>query len=206
MDSSLINITKIKYLKNKAEITVGDEVYKNISLEVLYKFSIKEGEVKRDYFKDFLLENEKQNAKSFLINSLSRSSKTEMMARQKLYEKGFKKKAVEYAIEFAREYGYIDDAKYASTYAATKALNKGEYKIRFELRSKGLSEEEIEKALDNIDDEKYAKSATLLAEKYMRGKELNKKNYEKLCRHLISRGYEFELVKKIAEPYFSNEP
>jgi hypothetical protein len=23
---------------------------------------------------------------------------------------------------------------------------------------------------------------------------------------LISRGYEFELVKKIAEPYFSNEP
>ena len=89
MELSQISVKKIKYLKNLAEITTADQqVYKNINIEALHKFSIKEGDVEKKHFDEFLLENEKLNAKIFLIRSLSRSPKTEKMARQKLHEKG----------------------------------------------------------------------------------------------------------------------
>ena len=205
MELSPISIIKIKYLKNLAEITTADQqVYKNINIEALHKFSIKEGDVEKKYFDEFLLENEKQNAKIFLIRSLSRSPKTEKMARQKLHEKGFRKKAIDYAISFALEYGFINDEKYANEYSSASTSNKGEYRIRFEMMQKGLSEEEIENALKKIDEQEYIDAAERLAIKYMKGKEVNKKNYERLCRYLISRGYSFDLVKKIAEPFFSS--
>ena len=94
---------------------------------------------------------------------------------------------------------FVDDVRYASAFAREKAsiTGWGPVKIRFALRAKGLTDEDIAEGLAEVD----AASAEDRLETLMRNKwktlSDDPQGRLKLIRFALSRGYEYDIVKTI---------
>ena len=102
---------------------------------------------------------------------------------------------IEYVIEKLRSYQFLNDGAYAENYVESASKRKGGRLIRMELRGKGVSDMEIDAALDNLDEEKEVATATAILQKYMRGKVADKATLQKAFRYLMGKGFEVDVVK-----------
>ncbi len=194
----MVEIKEIKRNKKSYTLVVGDETLKNVNADVVLSYSLQVGEMDVDKFREFLKENDRQNAKGYLYNMIARKARTTKEARERLYEKGYRKDAVDYAIESVSAYGYLDDGEYAKNYVSNAVRSKGGYRLRRELQLKGVSDESIAEALIEVDSDSEFISAVTLAEKYLKNKDATDvKVKEKLFRYLVSRGYGYDAVKKV---------
>ncbi len=92
---------------------------------------------------------------------------------------------------------FVDDRRYAAAFAREKSTLQGwgTVKIRFQLRGKGISDEIISEALQEVDPEKAAsKLDKLAADKYRLLKE-DPQCRLKLLKALLSRGYGYDEVE-----------
>jgi regulatory protein len=92
---------------------------------------------------------------------------------------------------------FVDDRRYAAAFAREKSSLQGwgAVKIRFQLRGKGISDEIISEALQEVDPEKAAsKLDKLAADKYRLLKE-DPQCRLKLLKALLSRGYGYDEVE-----------
>ncbi len=194
----MVIIEEIKRNKKSYTIVVNGETLKNINIEVALSYAIKEGEMENEKYREFLKENEKQNAKAYLYSMISRKSRTIKEARERLYQKGYHKEAVEYAINTVSSYGYLDDEAFAENFIENAIKNKGTFRIKRELKERGVSQDVLENAVKEIDHVEEEERALASAKKYLKGKSLEEeKTKEKLFRHLVSRGYSYEIIKRV---------
>ena len=155
--------------------------------------------------KSFMIVNikkeNKQKCKNTALRIIERAYKTEKEMRKRLSEKGYEKEEIDEAVNFLKEYKFIDDDSYVKLYIKEKIKSYGSQKIKYSLINKGISKEVIEEELNNIESEEMKQTALCLAEK--KYKNLSKsendkfKLYNKICRYLISRGYEYDMVKSV---------
>ena len=96
------------------------------------------------------------------------------------------------------ENGYVDDARYAAAFAREKSrlTGWGPVKITFQLRGKGISEEVIRHALQDVDvQEASGKLQALLAAKY-KSVQGEPDARLRLIRFALGRGYEWNAVSE----------
>jgi len=96
---------------------------------------------------------------------------------------------------------YIDDARYAACFAREKSSlhGWGPVKIRFLLRGKGISNEDIAAGLAEIEAPKAdAKLRRLVEEKY-KTLEGDPQCKLKLLKYALSRGYEYDQVSSVID-------
>lgn len=95
------------------------------------------------------------SAKDYAAKLLSFCDRSENEIREKILKKGYSEAECEEAVAFCREYGYIDDVRFANHFVHDSVQIKklGAYRIRMELKRKGISDEIIEVALSAINDE-----------------------------------------------------
>ncbi|MCR5561741.1 MAG: RecX family transcriptional regulator [Bacteroidales bacterium] len=96
---------------------------------------------------------------------------------------------------------FVDDARYAAAFARDKSslTGWGPIKIRFALRAKGLSEEDINSGLGEVDGNAAAsKLESLLRSKW---KSLSEEpdGRLRLIRFALSRGYEYSEVERLVK-------
>lgn len=118
--------------------------------------------------------------------------------RDKLYEWGLWKDAVESIIAELVTNNFINEERFAKAFAGGKFRIKkwGKVKIRLELKKKGITEYCIRKGLQEIDGDQYEETLNKVIEERARkthDKNPLKRNY-KIAQYLISRGYEPDLV------------
>ena len=92
---------------------------------------------------------------------------------------------------------FVDDRRYAAAFAREKSALQGwgAVKIRFRLRGKGVSDEIITDALQEIDPEKaVSKLDKLAAERYRLLKD-DPQCRLKMLKALLSRGYDYDEVE-----------
>lgn len=117
---------------------------------------------------------------------------------QKLDSFGLEEPQKTMLVSELRKEGYLDDERFAKLYSGGKFRQKkwGKLKIKRELRLKGISEETIQKGLEEIEGQTYLETLEQLAlSKFKDLKETNlyiRKN--KVAAFLVSKGYESELV------------
>lgn len=93
--------------------------------------------------------------------------------------------------------GFVSDSRYAAAYAREKASISGwgKIKIRHTLRAKGLSSEDIEMGLREVDDESAAsKLRKVVGVKFASLKD-DPQRHVKLLRFAMGRGYSYEEVE-----------
>lgn len=93
---------------------------------------------------------------------------------------------------------FVDDRRYAAAFAREKASLQGwgPIKIRFQLRGKGISEEIIADALQEIDPEKAASKLDKFAADKYRLLKGDPQCRLKLLKALLSRGYGYDEVEE----------
>ena len=101
---------------------------------------------------------------------------------------------------------FVDDSRYASAFAREKASLQGWglIKIRFQLRAKGIPDQVISAALEEIDSDKASARLQKLLETKWHSLQDDPQGRLKLFKFALTRGYEYEeidpLVRTITSP------
>jgi regulatory protein len=114
-------------------------------------------------------------------------------------KKGFSPEVTDRIINRLKTMNYINDEAYAKMFAATKHVKMSIRAIKQKLRTKGLSGELADSATESAGDQ--SDLACSIAEKYMRYREYDQLNLQRLFRYLASKGFEYETVHEIVEEY-----
>ena len=125
-------------------------------------------------------------------------SHSEQELIRKLRMNGAADEHINMALAFCREYGFVNDAAYAAHKAADLFNLKkyGKRRIKSELKSLGIADEDISSALDALDPEDELTNLRAAAEKKLGG-DMSGKNLDKCIRYLIYRGYDLYDIKDI---------
>lgn len=201
----MAKITKIEVQKRNKErvnIHIDGEYAFSASAELVYKEKIKSDmEVDEIRLTEIISESNFLKCKETSLRIITRCYKTESEMKDRLVEKGYNGKEIDKTIEFLKEYKFIDNRAYAQMYVRDRLRSQGTQKIKYALLRKGIDEEEIMEILSYVDSEKEEEVGTEIAiKKY---KQLLKKEEDiykiksKLGTFLLSRGYEYSLVKEI---------
>ncbi|MDE6017874.1 MAG: RecX family transcriptional regulator [Muribaculaceae bacterium] len=117
--------------------------------------------------------------------------------RNRILKKGFSAVQAEQMITYLRQNKYLDDSRFARAYAVDKVRFSGwgRMKIRMGLRAKGMPDRTIAQALEYIPEQDYAEVLEKVLLAKARSLDLgNVKDRQKLYRHLVSRGFESQLI------------
>lgn len=128
---------------------------------------------------------------NYLYTQIGKYSKTKKGYTSKLYEKGFSSLVINQAIAIAEQKKFIDDDAFAQSYINRNKNKKGTLKLKSELIIKGVDQSIIEKYLNEIEEDEQAYA---LAEKFLKGKEIDINTISKLYRHLCGKGFSYETV------------
>ncbi len=123
--------------------------------------------------------------------------------KQKLYGFGLYKSEVEELLSKTIEEDYLNEERFAEQFAGGKfrIKNWGKVKIVHELRQKGVSSYNINRALKALPDEDYRNTLQKLAD--AKWKQLKGEHYlsrqAKTTTYLLGKGYELPLVQRAVQ-------
>lgn len=193
-------ITPQKKDKTRCNIEVDGRFYCGMKLETVMKNRLKAGmNVSEEELSRMQLESEKQTALDKALTYISASMRTEKEIRGYLRKKGYLQDVADFVADKMKEYGYLDDALYAKSYAAGAGKRKGRRLIALELKQKGVDEETAAQAIAELGGEE--ESAKRVLEKYLRGKERDRKTLAKAYAHLLSKGFDYDTAREAISAY-----
>ena len=112
----------------------------------------------------------------------------------KLKAKSFNQKIIKICIDRLIELDFLNNIRFSKSFSRGKNNNNrwGKNKIKFHLKNKGLTDDEINIGIESIDEESYLNILKKNIELY--NKKLKEPNRNKLIGHLINKGYEMDLI------------
>lgn len=121
---------------------------------------------------------------------------------QKLKKFKLRTEDIDTILNVLKEEKFVDDQRFASSFVRGKLKQNqwGRIKIRYALKAKRLSNEIVDEALEEIDDEVYKEILILLATKKIRQIKGDISDYDKRQKtavYLQSKGFESDLIFKI---------
>lgn len=195
---SKVEIQKIN--KNRVNIFIDEEFAFACSTDLVYYYKLEKGKkIDLDLLKEIIEEDNYLKGKNHALNIIEKTYKSEKEIQDKLLNKGYEEKTVARVLNFLKEYNFLNDEKYAEMFIKEKIPSNGKNKIKCLLLKKGISEEVIQDKLNKIKKEDEEDHALTLAEKKYISLIKSEKNfgklYKKLGDYLITRGYDFDVVK-----------
>ncbi len=122
--------------------------------------------------------------------------------RTKLQDAGYPPSIIEDCIEKLQEAHYLDDARYAQTYLRSHLADRSLLRIRHDLMERGIPEEEIERAVEEISEETDPEEVQLARIRRLlqkRGYDPAQTDYtarQKTVAFLRRKGYGMELIRR----------
>ena len=200
--NEITSITAQAKDKTRCNVYVDGRFCCGLTVETVVKNRLKVGQsVSPEQLAEMQLESEKNTALDKALTHLSTTRKTKKQIREFLQKKGFLPAVIDYVIEKLRDYGFLNDGEYAEAYVEQAAKRKGGRLIRMELRSKGVTDAEIDGALGGLDEQTELQTAIALLQKYMRGKTADVQTLQKAYRHLMSKGFSCDVAKEALSAY-----
>ena len=191
--SQITSIEQQKKDKTRCSVYVDGAFYCGLKIEIAIKHRLKSGmEIEKSRLDKIQLDNEKIQATEKAMNHLSATLKTKKQMSDFLAGKGYTQAVIDYVIQKLEGYGYIDDYAYCRAYVGS-VNGKGKAALRAALIKRGALREAIDAALDETDEDED--EALVVARKYLRGKDITRETLNKALRHLISRGYGYDVAK-----------
>lgn len=207
----MAKITKIEIQKKNKErvsLFLDGEYAFSISAELVYKEGLKtNNEIDSEKLKVLAEREGLIKCKNSALRIIEKSYKTEKEVRDKLILKGYDENSINKSIEFLKEYNFINDSNYTKAFINDKLKSQGSQKIKYSLIQKGISIDNIDEELSNLNKENEKSIAINIAKKKLdiiKKKETD--NYKisgKLYRYLISKGYEYDVTKEVVKKIMS---
>jgi regulatory protein len=139
------------------------------------------------------------------IKYISFRSRTEAEIRRRLSEKGFSGQEIDKVLERLRSTGLVADEQYARSWVESRSASRPRSRrlMAIELRQKGVSNLDIEKALEETeDDDKLAYQAAIRYAHRLANLEWNKFR-ERLSAFLLRRGFAYGTIAPLVRRVWS---
>lgn len=143
------------------------------------------------------------------LRLLTFCARSEREIRDRLAQKRFGPEVIERTVGRLRELGLLNDARLAQDMADSRRQGgRGDYRIRQELRKRGLPNDSIVHALDQVPAQSSAERAwAALQKRAPRMKGLDRdKAYRRLHGYLIRQGYSIDDTRTSLKRFFAGEP
>ncbi len=132
------------------------------------------------------------------MHLLEKQDRSEKNLRDKLKEGGYPEQVIDVAIDYINQYGYIDDARMATSHVRFYQDSRSRQRLRQDLLSKGISADIIEHVLE----EEYTTDEADLIDALLVKKHYDKENatYEdraKMYRFLAGRGFSSDSINRV---------
>ena len=207
----MAKITKIEVQqknKERANIYIDDNFFLGVNAEIIYHLNLKKGdEVDEEKLKTIIEKEALSKAKNKAMSILNRTAISEKKLREKLAD--YSDDIVDEVINKLKEYGFINDKDLAKRIANDNSniSRFGKNKIRQNLYRKGISKEDIEETIEEIDsDEQYENALYLARKRYKNLKgEDNRKVYQKLTQHLAYKGFSYDIIKSAIQEVMNED-
>ncbi len=206
-------ITKIevqKRNKDRVNVYIDNDYAFSAYSELVYKENLRvNSEVNEDKLLRIAEKENLSKCKETALRIIERSYKTESEMINKLAEKGYDSKSIEIVISFLKEYNFINDKSYTKMYIKDRISNQGKQKIKYSLIRKGISAEIIDEFINDIEfDNEKAVAIEMAKKKYKLISKTEKdkfKLWNKLCRYLVGRGYNYSISKEVVNEVLDME-
>lgn len=151
----------------------------------------------RAQFHAFLLERSYPFALDKAVSLLASRARTEKEIVSALRQNAYPEQTIARVMARLHDEGYINDAAFAGQWVSARtAKGMGARRIRQELRLKGVSQSDIDEALNSVDEEETMDAAVQAAEKASRGRNpSDPADRQKIIAALVRRGYDFSTAK-----------
>ncbi|MDO3410633.1 RecX family transcriptional regulator [Saccharibacillus sp. CPCC 101409] len=158
--------------------------------------------------REIISDNERQIAYAEALNYLSFRPRTSGEVEKRLLEKEIDPHAAAAVVQRLASENLIDDQLYAKEWARQRVTNrkKGKVWVRQELKQKGIDQELIQEALDEVGDEDELSSAVDTASKKWRttkGEVWERKR--KTLAFLMRRGFSSDISRKALEAVLQSD-
>lgn len=164
---------------------------------VLYKGEVfryhieKDREISPEIYREIIEEVLTKRAKLRALHLLEQGDRTKKDLEEKLLKNGYPPEAAEAALAYVESFHYIDDKRYALSYIQNQSGRKGRARIQMELRRKGVPQEYIDQAFQEMEEETDTEAMIReLVQKKRRGQgPMDEKEKQKLYGFLLRRGF-----------------
>lgn len=205
----MLKITDIKEQRTNKErynVFIDDEFSFSADMEDVVKYSISiDREIEQCELEKLKNTCEFSKAHKYALTLISKMDYTSFEITNKLKLKGYSIDTINEVLDKLYYYKFIDDEKYLKKYISycLRIKKYGKNKIIAELRKRGFNSSDIEE-IKIDEDEEYdnIKTAAIKKLNSLEGKENLK---PKLYRYLLSKGYEYDLIKKAIDEVSDNE-
>lgn len=195
-----MNITRIKYTKNKLFAIYIDEEYAfSVDENILFSYKLKEHMQLTQEQKETLVHEAQLLMARLKMLQLLTNSKTRLEVEQRLRAEKFEEEVVQACVDWAEGYGYLNDEEYARLYVQEKMNVRGwgALRIRQELHRKGVANEWITQALEETGAQEENNLAELARQWLEQMGWQDPKQVEKCKQKLYRRGYSFDSINRV---------
>ncbi len=202
MNGKVTGIEAQKKNTDRVNIYIDYEFSFACSLELVYKYKIQKGnKIEEESIIEITEEDNYFKGKNDALKCIERTYKSEKEVIDKLLDKEYEEKTINRVMEFMKEYNFVNDSRYANAYIKEKMNGAGREKIKFALKNKGIPEHIIEEKLNLLLEGNEKVVARELAKKKLNILIKNEKDknklYKKLGDFLVTKGFNFEIVKEV---------
>ena len=191
--SEITDIKIAKGRKARKHIYIDDNYACSLDEFTIFKHKLHVGQsIELKDLEEICLESEIGTAFEKTVDLISVTPKTRKQVYDNLHTKGYLPAVCNKVLDKLQEYHYIDDSQYAKYFVDTYKNKYGMKKIEYLLLQKGVKKSIIEQVLSEMDSQEEI--VKQLASKYMQAREKTTQNYQKLYRHLASKGFQHETI------------
>lgn len=193
----MAKITKVSVQKNnkkKVNLYIDDDFFCALTLESAVKHHLKSGiQVDTDKLNEIISQSQTQEAFQKATDYVLKNLKTKRQVKDYLVKKGYSEEVAWQCVDKLKEYGYIDDVEFAKRYIEISSQKQGRRLTEFKLMQKGIKKEDIFLAYEQLDFDD-SEDAKLVAQKYLKNKQITKETLAKAYRYLVGKGFNYDQI------------
>lgn len=205
----ITDITVQKRRGSRRSIYVNGEFFAGVGEEVVAELGLRVGqEIDAQKLAEVIRAEEFRAAREAAFVMLDYRPRTKKEISDGLKRKGYSDEVIASVTERLLELGLIDDEKFAEQWVSSRISSRptGRARMAWELRSKGVSQEAVEKALSEVDEEDEVRMAREIAAKKMNSISLDDdKARRKLAGFLRRRGFDWDVISRVLNEFDGGE-
>ena len=193
-------ITAIRRERGKMRITINDATEVLVPLLLFRERPLSEGQpLNLEEYDQWLMVRQYRHALDKAVAALAARACSRKEIEGKLFRIGYRPCTVEMVLYKLEREHLLDDADFARQWVEARCKKLGRRRIAQELRQKGISAEQTDEALKQVDEEEQLACAASLASKALgraKSGEDPRKTAQRIIAAIVRRGYGYDVARK----------